>query len=354
MIDIIIPAYNAHKTLTKALASIVMQRFEDYKVTIVNDGGDSYNEIVALFAPLLTDIQEIGYDENRGPGYARQYGIEHTDGEYVMFVDADDNFASAYALGTMHYLIDEANNKPNIVISDFNEVINATEGIFSRKSDSVAWLFGKIFRRSFLSEHNIRFSESRANEDTGFNVAAMVTSAKLYGDESIQSTNAIVTYEWGDNPGSIVRQPDRPYYSRMSPPGFIYNRYWAFATVINAGVGIQDIAEDIFRAMCSTYLSYIALLGFEDRQEVVIENTLVCARMLYYDMYLPIRELVDDKRKAELLALTRAEIETQLGFFIETCTFEEFQRLLESGKRPNKSYKQIESEIMALPPMEEK
>ena len=58
MIDVIIPAYNSHSTITRTLSSIAMQLNKDeIKVTIVNDGGNDYKEIVKIFEPLL-DIQD--------------------------------------------------------------------------------------------------------------------------------------------------------------------------------------------------------------------------------------------------------------------------------------------------------
>ena len=59
MIDVIIPAYNSHKTIIKTLASIVMQINKDeLKVTIVNDGGKDYKDIIDAFSNFI-DIQEL-------------------------------------------------------------------------------------------------------------------------------------------------------------------------------------------------------------------------------------------------------------------------------------------------------
>ena len=101
MIDVIIPAYNSHETIVKTLASLAMQLNRDeLKVTIVNDGGKDYADIVNIFKPLI-DIQEIGYEENKGPGYARQYGIDNTHEEFITFIDADDTFYEACSLGLL-------------------------------------------------------------------------------------------------------------------------------------------------------------------------------------------------------------------------------------------------------------
>lgn len=67
MIDVIIPAYNSHDTIIRTLSSIAMQlNRKDLKVTIVNDGGKNYKEIIDIFKPLI-DVKEIGYEENKGP-----------------------------------------------------------------------------------------------------------------------------------------------------------------------------------------------------------------------------------------------------------------------------------------------
>ena len=67
MIDVIIPAYNSQDTIIRTLASITMQLNRDeLKVTIVNDGGKDYKDIVDTFKNVI-DVQEIGYETNRGP-----------------------------------------------------------------------------------------------------------------------------------------------------------------------------------------------------------------------------------------------------------------------------------------------
>lgn len=72
MIDIIIPAYNNHKTIIRTLGSILMQHnVQDVIITIVNDGGESYQEIINIFKPYL-NIQEIEYKDNRGPRLCAQ------------------------------------------------------------------------------------------------------------------------------------------------------------------------------------------------------------------------------------------------------------------------------------------
>lgn len=67
MIDVIIPAYNSQDTIIRTLSSIAMQLNRDeLVVTIVNDGGKDYADIVNTFKDVI-NVREIGYEVNRGP-----------------------------------------------------------------------------------------------------------------------------------------------------------------------------------------------------------------------------------------------------------------------------------------------
>ena len=82
MIDIIIPAYNSHKTIVNTLLSINMQTIKDkVNVYIINDNSNkNYDEEVMLFKNRL-NIQSIDIDKNCGPGNARNVGLNSSKGE---------------------------------------------------------------------------------------------------------------------------------------------------------------------------------------------------------------------------------------------------------------------------------
>ena len=91
MIDIIIPAYNAHEHIKCTLVSVAMQTIKDkVNVYIIDDGSKkNYNKIVELFKDKI-NIKELTIEKNSGPGVARQFGIDSSDGEYILFLDSDD------------------------------------------------------------------------------------------------------------------------------------------------------------------------------------------------------------------------------------------------------------------------
>ena len=89
-VSIIIPVYNAEKTLCRCLDSLVVQTYEDVEIILVNDGSvDSSRNICETYRDKYSQIILIN-QEYAGPDTARNVGIDSASGKYISFVDADD------------------------------------------------------------------------------------------------------------------------------------------------------------------------------------------------------------------------------------------------------------------------
>lgn len=86
-ISVIIPAYNAEKTLPRALGSVFDQRFPPYEIIVVNDGSTDCTEQV--LAPCMQRIRYLK-QPNGGASLARNAGAAVAQGELLAFLDADD------------------------------------------------------------------------------------------------------------------------------------------------------------------------------------------------------------------------------------------------------------------------
>jgi len=87
LFSVIIPTYNRRELLRQALASVLAQTFTDYEIIVVDDGStDGTREWLAT----VSDQVRVLIQENRGPGAARNLGIQNAVGEYVTFLDSDD------------------------------------------------------------------------------------------------------------------------------------------------------------------------------------------------------------------------------------------------------------------------
>lgn len=94
LFSIIIPCYNQAAYLSECLDSLLEQSYENWEAIIVNDGStDNTNEIATLYC-RKDDKIKLFQKQNGGLSSARNYGIQHAQGERIIFLDADDVFYS--------------------------------------------------------------------------------------------------------------------------------------------------------------------------------------------------------------------------------------------------------------------
>ena len=89
IVSVILPAYNAEKTLSEAIQSIINQSYNNWELIIINDGSTDGTNIVSL----SFDDKRIKYYENEGNKgliYTLNRGVELATGKYIARMDADD------------------------------------------------------------------------------------------------------------------------------------------------------------------------------------------------------------------------------------------------------------------------
>lgn len=218
LLSVIIPRHKeTEKEMFPLLASISTQvgiDFSDMEVIISNDGGGTGeldNSFLGLFG---MKIRQVSLVENRGPGVTRQAGLDAAQGEYVLFCDADDILHNAGVLGALMQEAEKA--APDMLCSSWlEEIVDGTgRRRYITHENENTWMHGKLLRRHFLTQNNIRFHDSlRVHEDSYFLcIAASMTQRRV--------NLPITSYIWKYHPGSITRR-DGAAYSYNSIPEFI-------------------------------------------------------------------------------------------------------------------------------------
>lgn len=343
MIDVIIPAYNSQETIIRTLSSIAMQLNRDeLKVTIVNDGGKDYADIVNIFKPLI-DIQEIGYEENKGPGYARQYGIDNTHEEFITFIDADDTFYEACSLGLLSKPLKDTSAK--FIISPFLQ-IGKEVGQQAPINANLVWVFGHMYRRSFLKQHNIRFTSTRANEDVGFNAMCNLIAQHDMGEEGGKVLNA-VTYEWHYNEASITRRGKDEYEYGICTPGYIYNLHHAYDVAKREGVELKQIAPSALETAFSCFIYYNVALA----KNIPVESLNAIeelSRKFYYDYYNQIQQYISQDDYKQMYTNSMNGKGNHLQGIIFKMTLDDFIKLMFSKQPDLTTYAEIEKKVQAV------
>ena len=278
MLDIIIPAYNAHDTIVETIASIVYQKYSfDIHIYIVNDCSDkNYSDIVEFYKNFV-DIKELTLTTNRGPGYARQYGIDNSNSDYIIFIDSDDVFSSPNVIQFLKEGI--VSSDSDLLISDF---VEERDNMFFLKQDDKIWLHGKIYKRKFIEENNIRFNDTRVNEDNGFNSLITLCNSKI-------SYIPVKTYIWKNNKNSITRKNNYEYMF-TGIDGYIYNMTWAIEEAIKRNCDVNKISEFSFSVLLSIYLMYLENIENKDCSFMIKNSKAI------YDIYKS-NKLGKDKEK---------------------------------------------------------
>jgi len=89
LVSVVIPAFNAASFLRGAIASIERQNYQPLEIIVVDDGSsDGTAEIVRSLASVTRYLHQ----ENAGPAAARNHGLKYAQGEYIAFLDADDEW----------------------------------------------------------------------------------------------------------------------------------------------------------------------------------------------------------------------------------------------------------------------
>lgn len=112
-ITIIEPVYNVEKYIDKNIKSIKNQGFDDFECLLINDGSTDKSVDVALQAINNDNRFKIYNKENGGVSSARNYGIEKTKGDYLVFVDPDDVISPLF-LNTLYENIEKYNTDISI------------------------------------------------------------------------------------------------------------------------------------------------------------------------------------------------------------------------------------------------
>lgn len=162
--SVIIPIYNTDSRLHRCIDSIMNQTFDDFECLLVDDGSekatadilDSYAEQDSRFVAL--------HKKNGGVSSARNYGIEHAKGDWLVFVDSDDYIVPQH----LEKLMSATSDDVDIVMTGFEDV-RPDESWF-HKYESKKYIgkdgLGELFLNTDFLQHQIPWDRAYRNKFT--------------------------------------------------------------------------------------------------------------------------------------------------------------------------------------------
>ncbi len=198
ILSIILPAYNAQKTISRAFDSILSARIP-MEIVLIDDGScDDTKKICEEYAKEYPQIKVFS-QENKGPGAARNNGLLRATGAYIGFMDADDCY-DAYALEKAWKILEE--NKAGAVSMGIRLIPESRfpdgEGIILYEEDEDTIITGmeafrrmlegdgldsntyaKFYRRDLMPE-DLHFYEGMLGDDIPVTYRMLLSSKTLY------------------------------------------------------------------------------------------------------------------------------------------------------------------------------
>ena len=197
-VSIIVPVYNAEKTLERCVDSILNQSYEDFELFLVDDGStDGSGALCDAYAARDGRVQ-VFHQENAGVSAARNLALDHAGGEYLQFLDSDDWITPD---ATVSLVRAAREHQCDLVIADFYRVCGERvshkgdideDAVLSREEYAAHMmenpadfyygvLWNKLYRRDIVAAHHLRMDpEISWCEDFMFNLEYIRHAQRFY------------------------------------------------------------------------------------------------------------------------------------------------------------------------------
>lgn len=193
--SIIVPVYNAEKYLHDCINSIRVQSCTDFEVLFIDDG--STDGTLHLLDGLKNEDNrfQIYHQNHRGVSAARNVGLKYAVGDYICFVDADDQIASTY-LSDLYMAMGEADSSmsgfkktdllshEDCVIVPQNKIESLEENLLgvyeAGPTDWQRYLWNRMFKWTIIQQNKLRFREDIFYKEDGLFVVQYLCASNGY------------------------------------------------------------------------------------------------------------------------------------------------------------------------------
>jgi glycosyltransferase involved in cell wall biosynthesis len=191
LVSVIIPAYNVERTIADCINSVRSQNYKELEIIVINDGStDGTGRLVEQLATEDARIRTMT-TENGGVSHARNVGLSLAQGEYIVFVDADDLLLE-HAIATLvearaevdadlvvasYVLANAATGEEQTIHLTAQRCLATEEGhaFFLTEGLNLSQPWGKLYRRELFD--GVRYPIGKLYEDIAV-IARLVEAAK--------------------------------------------------------------------------------------------------------------------------------------------------------------------------------
>ena len=259
LISIIVPVYNVEQFIDRCIKSLINQTYRNIEMIFVDDGSTDQSLVLCQKAAKKDDRIKVFHQDYKGVSASRNYGLARADGNYIMFLDGDDEAAPNYVeklyatlkendLDIAQCCLIRVKNGCRVNELPVEDGVKRFSGIemqmriFNRDRYFTMCLCGKIFKKELFE--GLRFPEGRINEDESL-IYLLMYRAKYVGviDDYL--------YYYHYNGDSIT---EKPYNIHRLDSFYMLEEKYAFYKSKGHTDFANKTASEYFSQMCVVFM----------------------------------------------------------------------------------------------------
>lgn len=284
-VSVIVPVYNAERTLNTCLGNLVHQTLTDIEIILINDASTDQSAAIlnACERQFPDKILLVHLEHNLGPGGARNVGLSYASGEYIGFVDSDDladpsMFETLYTYAAMHdYDMVDCAYYQQATDSLLLMTPDSCVGILDDEKRSLlisggGYLWSRIFRRELFNQ--VCFREHTILED-------MEVMMQLFLNCHTLGTIKKPLYQYSATPDSASKSENPVGYHRaiVSTMAAVYEKTHSYTHYKNVQTAIEYSLLQLYQYGLVNAMQITSLIS--DRQRNSFLEELFSLRQKY-------------------------------------------------------------------------
>ena len=218
LISVIVPAYNLAHCITDCIDSIKKQTYSNFEIIIIDDGStDETKNVCEKLAKVYSNIRVIS-QKNQGISAVRNLGIQESQGQYLSFIDGDDQIKETFLEHLYQRLITDSSD---IAVCGYQEIREsscldfvpsaqvldsktALISYFIKQQDLDILIWNKLYKKSLFQDFNIQYPVGQVHEDN-------LTTYKLFAKAKKISYLDSVEYYYYRTNSNITANADSEF-----------------------------------------------------------------------------------------------------------------------------------------------
>ncbi len=320
-LDILIPYFNEPlNVLNRLLISVAQQQNVDFRnvtVHIYNDGGTPIPISVFEGRPFTTVYHE---GEHRGVSATRNRLMDLSDGDYIMCCDTDDMFTDMFALSYIFKAIKKGFDVFNAAFYEEGRNKQGEKMYIVRKNDTY-FVHGKVFRRQYLVENNIRWNDefTYSGDSYFLGLALRITKKHAYCSTPF--------YIWKWNQNSICRR-EKNHYEKE------FDMKLRVMSALTDELMRRGLTEDArYFALFVVYDAYYVMQA--DGWEAMPESDRAERRKQFREFYRKYEKMIEEADKRMRLSVIKTAKNNQFfrGNIMEKITYANWLKTILDDRR---------------------